>query len=351
MSLLHRTYNNSSENFVANGKVHDYVMVNFQASSDAACDPNAASLRSRASSVVSTGTKISISTLPQDELQNTEASFAGRTLRGSTRPHSFRSFVSHEQPAPPYDDRHATAGPYFSSYQCDTAALGHFTSPSADSFNPPPTSPLMDSENALSLHYGRVVRTIDQNQAQEIFRLTQAHEAELAAARDEIHRLTEDHQKELAATRHEIDQVYRQEFKSKNREVERIREEANTRVATFETELQRMITIHEETVLSMQQEASDQVASQEQAHAIATDKARNDIEDIWMIRWSDQTRLAREEAQRLDIENQHELERAVADRDEEWVRELASRHPQLLDELKDTIGELRAGKWCRNSGR
>ncbi|MCJ1466037.1 hypothetical protein MMC07_004656 [Pseudocyphellaria aurata] len=326
-------------------------MVNFQADSDVACDPNAASLRSRASSVISTGTKISISTLPQDELQNTEANFPGRTLRGNARPHSLLSLVSHEQPAPPYDDRHATAGSRFSSYPYDTAALGNFTSPSADNFQPPPASPLMDSENALSIHYGRVVRTIDQNHVQEILRLTEAHEVELAAARDEIRRLTEEHQKELAATRHEIDQVYRQEFKSKNREVERIREEANTRVATFETELQRMITVHEETVLSMQQEASDQLASQVEAHAVATDKARNDIEDIWMTRWSDQTRLAREEAQRLDMENQHDIERAVADRDEEWVGELASRHPELWDELKDTIGELRARKWCRNSGR
>lgn len=319
-------------------------MASFQTSSGATYDPIATSLRSRASSVVSTGTKISISTLPQDEPQNTEAAFLGRSLRGDNRPHSLLSFVSHEQPAPPYDDRHATEGPYSTSYQCDTAALGQFTSSTAESFNRSPISPLMDSENALSIHYGRVVRTIDQNQAQEILRLTQTHEAELTAARAEIHRLTETHQKELAATRHEIDQAYRKEFKSKSREVEKIREEANTRVATFETELQRMITTHEDTVLAMQQEASDQVASLEEAHIVAIDKARNDIEDIWMIRWSDQTRLAREEAQRLDMNNQRDLEKAVADRDDEWVRELAIRHPELLDELENTIGELRAGK-------
>lgn len=319
-------------------------MANFQTNFDATWDLNATSLRSRASSVVSTGTKISISTLPQDEPQNTEAASAGRSLRGNTRRHSLLSFVSHEQPAPPYDDRHATDGPYFSSYQCDTAALGQFTSPTAENFTRPPASPPVDSENALSMHYGRVVRTIDQNQAQEILRLTQAHEAELAAARDEIHRLTEAHQKELAVTRHEVDQAYRKEFKSKTREVEKIREEANTQVATFETELQRMITTHEDTVLGMQQEAIEQVASLEEAHAVAIDKARNDIEDIWMIRCMDLTRLAREEAQRLDMKNQRDLEKAVVDRDEEWVRELASRHPDLLDELKDTISGLRAGK-------
>ena len=320
------------------------MMANFQASSDAAWDLNATSLRSRASSVVSTGTKISISTLPPDEPQITEAAFAGRSLRHNTRPHSLLSLASHEQPAPPYDDRSAAEGPYYSSYQYDTAALGQFTSPTAETLHHPPASPLMDSENALSMHYGRVVRTIDQNQAQEILRLTQAHDAELAAARDEIHKLTEAHKKELAATRHEIDQVYRKEFKAKNREVEKIREEANTRVATFETELQRMITTHEDTVLSMQQEASEQFASLEEAHAVAIDKARNGIEDIWMIRWSDQARLAREEAQRENMKHQRDLEKAVADRDEEWVRELARRHPELLKELKETIGERRARK-------
>lgn len=321
-----------------------YMMANVQDNSDATWDPNAASLRSRASSVVSTGTKISISTLPQDEPQNAEAAFAGRSLRGSTRPRSLLSIASHEQPAPPYDDRNVGEVPYFSSYQYEAAASGQFTSLNAESINRAPASPLMDSENALSIHYGRVVRTIDQNRAQEILSLTQAHEAELAAARDEIRRLKEAHQKDLAATRHEIDQAYRKEFKSKSREVEKFREEANTRVATFETELQRMITTHEDTVLSMQQEASEQVALLEEAHAVAIDKARNVIEDVWMIRWTDQTRLAREEAQRVDMKNQRDLEKAVDDRDEEWVQELASRHPELLDELKDTIGELRAGK-------
>lgn len=319
-------------------------MANFQPGSDAAWDPSAASLRSRASSIVSTGTKISISTLPQDDPQSTEAAFAGRGPRSSVRPHSLLSFASHEQPAPPYDDRPATEAPSFASYQCGTTALGQFISPTAEFFNQQQASPLIDSENALSMHYGRIVRTIDQNQAQEIFRLTQAHEAELAAGRDEIHRLTESHQKELAAMRHEIDQAYRKEFKSKNREVEKIREEANTQVATLETELQRMITTHEDTVLSMQQESSEQVALLEEAHAAAIDQARNDIEDIWMMRWSDLTRLAREETQRVEMKNQRDLEKAVADRDDEWVRELASRHPEFLDELKDTIGELRAGK-------
>lgn len=342
MILLHVTYHDRFGQLSL--LTEEDTMANSQPSPDETLNPIAASLRSRASSVVSTGTKISISTLPQDESLNAEAGLAGRSLRVNTRPHSLLSFTSHEQPAPPYNERHATEGPYFSSYQGDTAAIGQFSSSTAECFNRGPASPLMDSENALSMHYGRVVRTIDENQAQEILRLTQAHEAELAAVRDEMHRLTEAHQKELAATRHDIDQAYRKEFKSKNREVEKIREEANTQVATFETELQRMITTHEETVLSMQQEASEQVASLEEAHAVAIDKARNEMEDIWMIRWSDLTRLAREETQRVDMKNQRDLEKAVADRDEEWARELASRHPELLDELKDTIGDLRAGK-------
>lgn len=312
------------------------------ASHDMRWDFSAASLRSRASSVVSTGTKISISTLPQEEAQTTtEAGFAGRNWRNHDgRRHSLLSITSHEQPAPPYDDGDAMDGPYLMSYQYDSTVAGR----QGTSGDYPPISPPLDSENALSMHYGRVVRTIDENQAQEILRLTQAHESELAAARDEILRLTQVHQKELAATRHEIDHVYRKEFKAKNREVEKFREEANSRVATFETELPRLISTHEDTVVRMQQEASEQVALLEEAHEVAIDKARNAIEDIWESRWNDRTRLTREETQRAGLSNQRELEKAVADRDEEWVRELSSRHPELLDELKDLISEFRAEK-------
>ena len=230
----------------------------------------------------------------------------------------------------------------FSPYQHDVTIVGRRISPG--DVDVPPASPAIDSENALSMHYGRVVRTIDENQAQEILRLTQAHENELAAAHQEILRLTQEHERNLAVTRHEVDQAYRKEFKAKNREVEKFREEANSRVASIETELQRLIAVHEETVSRMQQEASEHATVLKEAHEVAIDKARNEIEDMWEGRWSDRTRLAMEEARRVDLKSQRDLEKSVADRDEEWVRELASRHPELLEELQETISGLRAGK-------
>lgn len=311
---------------------------------DTRWDLGAVSLRSRASSVVSTGTKISIGTLPQEESQSPETGFAGRNWRinSGRRRHSLLSFSSHDQPAPPYDD---PDGPYLSSYRYTPNIIGQTRSPAAEDHDGPSISPPIDSENALSMHYSRVVRTIDVNQAQEIQRLTQEHERELIACRDEIQHLVEAHAKELAAMRHEIDQAYRKEWKVKNREVEKIREEANTAVATLEIELQRLITTHEDTVLRMQHETSEQIMRLEEAHEIAIDKARNAIEDIWETRWSDRTRIVKEEAHMAGLDRQRGLEKAVAKRDEEWVKELTSRRPELLDDIKDVISELRVARW------
>lgn len=315
-----------------------------------AWDLGAVSLRSRASSVVSTGTKISIGTLPQEESQSIETGFAGRNWRINSggRRHSLLSFSSHDQPAPPYDD---PDGPYLSSYQYTPNIIGQMRSPAADEDHDdddddgPSISPPIDSENALSMHYSRVVRTIDVNQAQEIQRLTQEHEREVNACRDEIQHLAEVHEKKLAAMRHEIDQAYRKEWKAKNREVEKIREEANIGVATLEMEVQRLITTHEDTVLRMQHETSEQIMRLEEGHEVALDKARNAIEDIWEGRWSDRTRIVKEEAHLAGLNSQRELEKAVANRDEEWVRELSSRRPDLLDDLKDAIKELRSARF------
>lgn len=302
----------------------------------------AVSLRSRASSVVSTGTKISIGTLPQEESQSTETGFAGRNWRiNSGRRHSLLSFTSHDQPAPPYDDGDGT---YLSSYWYTPNIIGQTNSPAPEDHDGPSISPPIDSENALSMHYSRVVRTIDGNQAQEIQRLTQEHERELTACRDEIQSLAESHVKELAAMRHEIDQAYRKEWKAKNREVEKIREAANKRVATLEAELQRLITTHEDTVLRAQHETSEQIMRLEEAHEVAIDKARNAIEDIWESRWSDRTRIVKEEAHTAGLNKQREIEKAMANRDDEWVKELSSRRPDLLDDLKYVISELRVAR-------
>jgi phage host-nuclease inhibitor protein Gam len=174
------------------------------------------------------------------------------------------------------------------------------------------------------MHYGQVVRTIDQNHALELTRLANEHE------------------RQLAAVRHEIDQAYRREWKAKNREVEKFREDANARVAALEVKYQNQANVHAAAIAKLQQETRDQLAASAEEHELATDKARNAIEDLWEGRWRDRVRLADEEARRMDLENKRRLEQAIADRDEEWVKELGKRHPELLDELRDTISGLRA---------
>lgn len=284
-----------------------------------------ASVRSRASSVFSTGTKFSISTLPHEDLQTSGAGFAERISRSSGRPQSLMTLASHETPAPPYEVCPPSEVPQPSPTGDRLTAVEHLSSITATLRDTPSTSPASEPENALSMHYGQVVRTIDQNHAVELARLAKEHE------------------RQLAVVRHEIDQAYRREWKAKNREVEKLREDANARVAALEVEYQNQAIAHAAMIAQLQQETRDQIVALVEAHELATDKARNAIEDLWEGRWRDRVRLAEEEARRSDLENQRRLEQAVADRDEEWVKELGKRHPELLDELSHTISGLRAG--------
>lgn len=250
------------------------------------------SLRSRASSVVSTGTKFSVSTIPlgNHHIDGVLDSHVARST--ATRPASVYSVRSMAPSLPPYEshlDSSHTSSLQFTSLQ--TAVAG--TDPEQ-----PPTPSTFDAENALSIHYGRVVRTIDENHARQLARLYEAHDQQLRA-----------HEQELAATRDAVDQVYRKEFKAKDRQVERVREEAAASVAAIEREMEKVRNeasadisaleaeirvqsmAHEETIASMQQDAIDQVVSLHDEYQAAIDKARNAIEDLWEGRWNDRLRL------------------------------------------------------------
>ena len=212
----------------------------------------------------------------------------------------------------------------------------------------PPTPTATDHENALTMHYGRVVRTIDENHARQLSRIYQAQEQQLQA-----------HAQELAATRNAVDQAYRAELRSKEREVERIREvaaasvaaanEAKQRevddvrtentatVASLESQLRSLSLMKDETMVRVQLDCEDRILKLHEEHQAAIDKARNAIEDLWEGRWHDRTRLAVEEANRHHLESQGELQRAVVDRDEEWLETLRHRHPELVDSMKAAI--------------
>ena len=320
---------------IGNQPLH-YSMVDNQADDpehgEGASNAEAVSLRSRASSVISTGTKLSISTMPQGHfnIDDVLEGYGARTT--TTRPASMYSARSIAPSLPPYEDQIPRPAPI------QTPA------PSGNDSEQPPTPSTADPENALSIHYGRVVRTIDENHARQLARIYEAHEQQLSA-----------HEQELAATREAVDQAYRKEWKAKNREIERVREEAAgsvaemqkmldrelkkgreecaARVAALEEQLRSLAVTHEESIARIQQDATDQVVALHEEYQATTEKARNAIEDLWEGRWNDRTRLAAEEAQRRDLQ-----------RDEEWLKVIGRTHPEYLKEIKAAMEDSRAKK-------
>lgn len=290
------------------------------------------SIRSRASSVISTGTKFSISTMPQGHFHIDDVLEGNAARSTSTRPGSMYSIRSIAPSLPPYEDQAPRPAPI------------HTSAPSDNDLEQPPNPSTADPENALSVHYGRVVRTIDENHARQLARIYEAHDQQLKV-----------HEQELAATREAVDQAYRKEWKAKNREMERIREEAAAsvaemqktldrelergradcaaKVAALEEQIQSLSVTHDESLARIQQDASGQVVTLHGEYQATIDKARNAIEDLWEGRWNDRSRLAAEEAQRRDLQ-----------RDEEWLRVIERTHPELLDEMKTAMEAPRAKK-------
>ena len=287
------------------------------------------SFRSRASSVISTGTKFSISTIPQGHFHIDDVLEGNAARATSTRPASIHSMRSIAPSLPPYEDHAPRPAPIQTS------------TPSGNESEQPPTPSTVDPENALSIHYGRVVRTIDENHARQLARIYEARDQQLKA-----------HEQELAATREAVDQAYRKEWKAKNREMERVREEAAASIAemqkTLDRDLERgreecaakvaalegrihsLSLTHDESLARIQQDATDRVITLHEEYQATIDKARNAIEDLWEGRWNDRTRLAAEEVRRRDLE-----------RDAEWLRVIENTHPELLDEIKTAMEDFR----------
>lgn len=283
------------------------------------------SFRSRASSVISTGTKFSISTLPienhhidgvlhgqlSQEHPHIDGVLNGHASRISARPASMYSYRSAEHPLPAYEDSQG-------QLPIQPATTTSVEDPNHHHHHPP-TPSSTDPENALSMHYGRVVRTIDENHAHQVSRLNQTHA------------------QEIAAIRHAIDHAYRKELKAKDREVERIREEAAAHVAALEAEIQSLKVGYDDAVERMRQARAEEIVSLREGYERAIVKARNAVEDLWEGRWNDRTRLAAEEGQRCEVEWLRKVGEAVAERDGEWFGVLGDRYPQLAEELKSVM--------------
>ena len=234
------------------------------------------SFRSRASSIISTGTKFSILTMPQEHFHIDDVLEGNAPRTSSTRPGSIYSVRSIAPSLPPYEDQAPRPAPIQTS------------APSGNDSEQPPTPSTADPENALSIHYGRVVRTIDENHARQLDRIYKAHEQQLRA-----------HEQELAATREAVDQAYRKEWKAKNREIERVREEAAAgiaemqetldreleecalRVAALEERIRSLSAAHDDSLARVQRDAADRVDALHEEYRAAIEKARHAIEDLW----------------------------------------------------------------------
>ncbi|KAL8765890.1 MAG: hypothetical protein Q9209_007191, partial [Squamulea sp. 1 TL-2023] len=317
---------------------HAYCFTSRMASTrDPFDDPTTASLRSRASSIVTTTTKFSLETLSQDDRSSIGAMRIRNHRLGPNagRPNSITSISN---PAPPYTE--AAVGP---TLQLPTHQNGDFQSllsrlaevadrPSeAASINEPlapstiastgnttpaPDSPLDPGVNlqAQIAHYSNVVRTLDSNYTAELERLRQKHA------------------QELAVTRHDIDAAYRAQRKVELREMERFKEEA---AAARDLEIKQIRAERDATVLGLEGKIrglEEKVQEMERALAagveegveerrVAVEKARHEVEDLWERRWRDRARVEGEERERAEAEREEKLKVAVAEKVEETRRD------------------------------
>ena len=304
------------------------------------------SLRSRASSVISTGTKFSFSTLQSQgayhidevlERNNSQSSSNSGNGNGisrsntAARPGSLYSVRSIATSLPPYEG-HAPSSetalantvivPENGSGQHQVAT----TTPTATATTPgdsylqrqpsSASSTQLDAENSLSMHYGRVVRHIDETHRRQVARINLAHEQELAAMRDAI------------------DKAYRQEFKAKDREIERIRAEAAADMARLEEskvkevdgvreEGEKRLVALEGQMEEVRREAEMREEEMREGFEKRLEKACNAIEDVWEGRWKDRSKLAVEEKRRY-----------VRDRDEEWLGMIEGMYPELVEGMR-----------------
>ena len=442
------------------------------------------SIRSRASSIISTGTKMSIGTIQQEDQHPTgiDVLLGRRNFRINRRPGSILSISSFDQPAPPYE------GPPEPS-----SSIATLTSVHVPNMSPlvahPPTSHIADSEhddrmeqsyststfvqdsqtssvhlgdtpNALFHHYTEIVRTIDANNQAEIARLISAqneelnslnsehaaeirrfsssiaelervnaihvaeltrlkatHAAELdrlvgsitelermnAAQAADLNGLKSTHAADLASVRNEIDKEYRKAFKVNRTQVEQIRRETASSMASFEKKCREEVAQATEREVRMADEVGQQRLryisdaetkierarneikekyeqamieteekcrkelkakdlqiehSHQQATSSITEmeqklrgeisqaelrvqRARNEVEDVWEKRWKDRNQVSEEEMKRLEKYWRTELQKMseAESREAEIWRAVRNTCPEKLEQLEKYLAE------------
>ncbi|KAG5299542.1 chromosome segregation ATPase family protein [Histoplasma capsulatum G186AR] len=149
--------------------------------------------------------------------------------------------------------------------------------------DPPPP---MEDENDVSIHYTRLIRSIDRDHRKALH----VRDRELAGMRERLN---------------EIDQVYRQELKSRDFTIDDMRK----RLENLQEQMNSYI-----------------------------ERAKNEVEDMWETRWKDRDRHLMERMRRIELESQIQVEKAVAERDKEWVAEWEKRNEGLLERLRASEG-------------
>ena len=295
------------------------------------------SYRSRASSVISTGTKFSISTMPHgfnsidDMVEGSYSSDAtvrprsvyninglidgSNSVNARTRPASLYSAQSIATSLPPYEGH---------------APLDSFTQTATGRDNELEQSFTLDTENAhaLSRHYGRIVRTIDENHMRQLERINRSHKQELDETREAIDRA---YRAEYMLVRGEAAATIAAESKRKDKEFVHYQEEALAKIANLKAEIGALKESYDEEVAVLKREAADRALEMRETYNKDTEKACHTIEDMWEVRWNDRTRLA--------IEENHRRDRA---RDQEWLSVLQAKHPEYVNEMKEAIELTRA---------
>ncbi|KAI4141838.1 MAG: hypothetical protein LQ341_003405 [Variospora aurantia] len=303
-------------------------MTSSTAALDTHDDLTTASLRSQASSIITTTTKFSLETLSQDDRSSIVAMRESRRPNNTDRPPSMLSITSVARPAPPYsetpdfpvlflDHQNRESRPPLSPPSglppvgriSDTASIEEaFPSSPSDSATASPTasptasddddSPLdLDNGHTRTRYYSQIVRTLDQN-----------YTSSLAALRAQ-------HARDLAATRHSIDAAYRAQWKAKGREIELVKQRAALEMETVKRDAAREIEVvkREATreVEQMRKECEGNARQMEQAIVEHTEqkdremqaavkRARHEVEDMWERRWSERMRVEVEEKNRRE---------------------------------------------------
>jgi hypothetical protein len=141
--------------------------------------------------------------------------------------------------------------------------------------------PLMESENDISVHYTRLIRTIDRDNRKALHE----RDKEMAKLRERLN---------------EQDMVYRQQLRAR----EFIIDDLRSRIAHLETTTEATV-----------------------------ERACNSVEDLWEGRWKDKDFHLMERMRRMESDLQTKVEKAVAERDKVWAKGWATKYKQLIERL------------------